>query len=189
MSNAVTAVNGARFDGLVEVSDAGLQGMITLRGDLADIGQIVTDTTGTPMPDMLQITRAGSVSIGWMSPDELLVLCPYGDTDALVAKLVEALDGKHALVVDVSEARAMFRLSGGPAHAVREVLAKLTPADMSPDACPAGLLRRTRLAQIPAAVWFDADGAASVICFRSVGQYGFDLLKTAAAPGSGVGYF
>ena len=35
MSNPVTATNGAAFTGIATVKDAGLQGMITLRGDLA----------------------------------------------------------------------------------------------------------------------------------------------------------
>ncbi|MGR3380616.1 MAG: sarcosine oxidase subunit gamma, partial [Roseovarius indicus] len=34
MSDAVSALKGASFDGTVTVRDAGLQGMITLRGDL-----------------------------------------------------------------------------------------------------------------------------------------------------------
>ena len=35
MPDAVTALDGARYDGLATISDAGLTGMITLRGDLA----------------------------------------------------------------------------------------------------------------------------------------------------------
>ena len=35
MSEAVTALNGAVAEGSIRVEDAGLQGMITLRGDLA----------------------------------------------------------------------------------------------------------------------------------------------------------
>ena len=34
MSEAVTALNGAVAEGSIRVEDAGLQGMITLRGDL-----------------------------------------------------------------------------------------------------------------------------------------------------------
>ena len=35
MSEAVTPLNGARFEGLATIADAGLTGMITLRGDLS----------------------------------------------------------------------------------------------------------------------------------------------------------
>ena len=186
MSEAITALNGARFDGLVQVADAGVQGMITLRGDFAEISAIVTAETGCEMPAVQQITTSGTVSVGWMSPDELLVLCPYAEVDTTVAKVVVALESKHALVANVSDARAMFRLEG---PAAREVLAKLSPADVSPDALAPGTLRRTRLAQIPAAFWFDKAGTAHVVCFRSVAQYAFDLLRTAAAPGSAVAFF
>ena len=91
----------------------------------------------------------------------------------------------HALVTDVSDARAMFELRGG---GLRDVLAKLTPADMSAAALPPGELRRSRLAQVPAAFWLRSETAAQVICFRSVARYVFDLLKTAAQPGSAVGF-
>ena len=36
MSEAVSALNGAEFNGAVRISEAGLLGMITLRGDLED---------------------------------------------------------------------------------------------------------------------------------------------------------
>ena len=36
MSEAVTALNRAEYEGYVRVEDAGLCGMISLRGDLAD---------------------------------------------------------------------------------------------------------------------------------------------------------
>ena len=42
MSEAVTALDCATFDGYCTVSDAGLVGMVTLRGDLArgDAGEV-----------------------------------------------------------------------------------------------------------------------------------------------------
>lgn len=45
------------------------------------------------------------------------------------------------------------------------------------------------MAQIPAAIWMEPDGTFGVICFRSVAEYAFDLLKTAAMPGSAVKCF
>ena len=74
-------------------------------------------------------------------------------------------------------------------QAIREVLAKLSPADMRISALPVGRVRRTRLAQVPAAFWFTDDSEAVVICFRSVADYVFGLLSTAAQPGSEVGHF
>jgi sarcosine oxidase subunit gamma len=39
---------------------------------------------------------------------------------------------------------------------------------------------------VPAAFWIEGEGF-TVVAFRSVGQYVFDLLSVAAAPGGEVG--
>ena len=48
----------------------------------------------------------------WMSPDELLILVPYAEAGQAVTVLQEALGDAHHLAVDVSDARAHFRLTG-----------------------------------------------------------------------------
>ena len=72
---------------------------------------------------------------------------------------------------------------------VRGVLAKLTPANLHPDALATGEVRRTRLAQVPAAVWLRDEDTAELICFRSVARYVFDLLSNAARQGTDNGLF
>lgn len=184
MSEAISALQGAAFEGYVRVSEAGLRGMISLRGDLsaAKVKAAVKKVTGLAIPDQRQITFSGEKGLGWMSPDELLVLVPYDDAGATVEALQVALAGVHHLTRDVSDARAIFRVEGDRA---REVLAKLSPTDLHPDRFREGELRRTRLAQVPAAFWIE-DGGITVVAFRSVAQYVFDLLKTSAEPGGEV---
>lgn len=190
MSNTVSALVGETFAGIVSVEDAGLTGMITLRGDLSDGGlrDAVTGLTGTAFPDARRAETAGDTAVCWMSPDELLIVMPYENVGDALKRLGETLGGTHHLAVDVSDARAVIRLSGKGA-ALRETLAKLTPADMRVSALPAGEMRRTRLAQVPAAFWFEDEGTAHVICFRSVARYVFGILKQSAELGSEVGYF
>ena len=188
MSNAVSALSSvADADGIVEISEAGLQGMITLRGDLAskDVAKAIK-ITGCALPGQREITSKDAMSVAWMSPDELLILCPHGDADALAGKLRDALGTAHALVANVSDARAMFTVKGA---AMREVMAKLAPVDMSPDAFAPGMIRRTRLAQVAAAFYVADDQTCVIVCFRSVAQYVFDLLKSVSRKGSEVGYF
>jgi sarcosine oxidase subunit gamma len=79
----------------------------------------------------------------------------------------------------------MFILTG-ERGALRDVLAKITPADMA--ALAPGEMRRTRLQQVPAAIWFESETEARVVCFRSVAQYVFDLLALSAQEGGAVGY-
>ena len=188
MSDLQTALKGASFDGIVTVSDAGLTGMITVRGDMATIAAAAAKVTSVAAPDVRAIAQSGDLAVAWMSTDELLVLCPYDQADDLVAKLEAALDGAHALAVNVSDARALMTVAGKP-EAVRETIAKLTPVDMAPDRFPVGEMRRTRFAQVAAAFWLTSETEARVICFRSVGEYVFNLLKTSATPGGEVGVF
>jgi sarcosine oxidase subunit gamma len=176
MSNPLSPLNQARFEGVVTIAEAPPQGMITLRGAPEAFSKAIP-----AVPQARQIVAVPEGAVGWMSPDELLMLCDYGTADAQVAQIEGAMGDAHHLAVNVSDARAMFTLTGAEAD-LRATLSKLTPADLRPSRLPVGELRRTRLAQVPAAFWFEAPGTVHVICFRSVAQYVFDLLKTAADP-------
>ena len=188
ISASASALGGTRHDGLARVEEAGLHGMITLRGDLASkpVKAAVTAATGAKVPGQREILRGKTGSAVWMAPDELLLLCPYDEVGAALDKIQKALDGAHALAVNVSDARAVFAVSG---PAAREVLGKVCPVDFAPDAFGPGMIRRTRMAQVSAAVWMEDAQSFRVICFRSVAQYAFDLLKAAAAPGAAVGVY
>lgn len=185
MSEAVSALNHAEFDGLVHVSEIGLQGMITLRGDLDNkaVKASATKATGASMPAMNCIETSGTNGLCWMSPDELLVMCAYDEIETTLAKMQKILEKTHAMAVNVSDARAVFRVSGPYA---REVMGKLCPVDLSPEAFKLGMFRRSRMAQVPAAFWMCDEQSFQIICFRSVADYVFELLKVAAQSGSGV---
>ncbi len=189
MSNSVSALNGASATGFATVRDMGLQGMITLRGDLsaAAIKNAVKTAAGGDMPSAGHISLSDAGSAAWMSPDELLIVVPYADADAKLAEITKGMGDAHHMAVNVSDARCMFAVSGDDAL-VREALAKLMPVDLSPAAFKIGQFRRSRMAQVPAAVWMADTGEARIVCFRSVAQYVFDLLKGATAPGSEVRY-
>ena len=187
MSNPMSALNGASYQGFALVEELGLRGMITLRGNLAStkLKKAASDASGVDMPKLGHANNAEQSGLAWMSPDELLVMVPYGDVGAKLDQIDKHLKGQHYLAVNVSDARAVFRVSGAGA---REVIAKLAPVDLSADAFKPGQFRRTRIAQVPAAFWMDADESLNIICFRSVAEYVFNLLKTSAEPGSEVGH-
>lgn len=190
MSEPVSALQHAEFNGCILVKDAGPRGMITIRGDLtsAALRSATHETTGVDFPDVGEAKGDGEHGLCWMSPDELLVLLPYDSVEAAAASISKGLSGEHSLVAPVSDARALFRLEG-EGDAIRDVLAKLTPADLRNSAFPIGRIRRTRLSQVPAAIWFQQEDVCELICFRSVAEYVFNLLKNAAADGRRVGHF
>ncbi len=190
MSEPVSALNKTRFNGVVRVEDCGLQGMITLRGRLSDrtLKAGATKAGGVKMPAPGMANVKGDCGLCWMSPDELLVLCPYGEVQDRLDALNDQLSDTFALAVNVSDARALLRVSG-PHPTAREVLAKLCPVDLSPDTFKPGMFRRTRMAQVPVAFWIDKDHCFHIIAFRSVAQYVYGLLKSAAQKSAEVGYF
>ncbi|AXI47291.1 sarcosine oxidase subunit gamma [Sulfitobacter sp. SK012] len=189
MSEPVTALKNAAYTaGIAEVSEVGPVGMITLRGDLnaSHIRKSATSIASVDFPEQRHCNSVDERGIAWMSPDELLVMCPYVEVPAALEKINKAVEKHHALAANVSDARAVFQVSGP--HA-REVMAKLCPVDLHPGSFTPGMFRRTRMAQVPAAFWMRDAQTFQVICFRSVGQYVFDLLKIAAQPTSEVGVF
>ncbi len=184
MSNAVSALDEKFYAGFAKVSEAGLQGMITLRGNLssAKLKKAVKAATGYDLPAPRRIAMKDGKGAGWMSPDELLILVPYADAGATALALSRALEGEHALVADVSDARAMFRISGPKAT---EVLMKLCPVDFA--ALADGELRRSRAAQVAVALWKSDTDEFTIISFRSVAAYVMGLLEVSARPGSELG--
>lgn len=183
MSNAVSALQGKTYAGFATVTEAGLQGMITLRGDLksAKLKKAVKAAAGVDVPAARRIAMNGEKGAGWMSPDELLILVPYGEARATVEALSKALDGEHHLVADVSDARAMFRVKGARAD---QVLMKLCPVDLP--SLAEGELRRTRAAQVAAALWKSDKDEFTLVSFRSVAAYVFGALESSARAGSEI---
>lgn len=184
------AATGTKVDpeiGTVTVRELGPEGMVTLRGDLADESLIkaVRKVTGLTVPGQRGFRRGKFGAVAWMSPDELLLLIPHDKAGAAVADLEKALEGQHHLAVDVSDARAMFAVEGPFA---REVLAKCSPADLHPDTLPEGEIRRSRLGQVAAAFWCEGGDEWRVVVFRSVAAYARALLERSVADGP-VGLF
>ncbi len=162
---------------LAQVTRAAPRGMITLRGDLssAKMKKAVKDATGQAMPVSGQFLGDGTQGVAWMSPDELLVIVPYDTVADAWALIDKTLAGQHYLAADVSDARAVFSVTGVDA---REVLARLCPVDLHANSFTVGQFRRTRLAQVAAAFWMH-DTGFDVVCFRSVGDYAEKLLRNA----------
>ena len=179
MSDPVSALGGASFQGFATIREIGPLGMITLRAKgVKALDKAVKAVTGTRLPAVRKIEINGDKACGWMSPDEYLLIVPYAEVAEALAKVAKSLAGEHHLAVDVSDARAIFRVEGEKAV---QALAKLSPVDF--DTLEPGELRRTRAAQVAAAMWADG-GGFTLVCFRSVAVYVMGLLTHSAQPGS-----
>ena len=166
----------------VRIAQTSGSGMISIRADLADEGfrEAATPVLGVGVPQVRKAEFAGERTLVWMSPDELLLLLPHNQVAEMLAALDAALEGRHRLVADVSDARAVFTLEGSRA---REVLARGAPVDLSAEAFGTGDVRRTRLGQVAVAFWMPAPDQFDLICFRSVSEYVGTWLENAARPG------
>ena len=164
----------------MNVRDAAPGGMIALRGDLGGeaLRGAVAEAAGVTFPDVGEARVAGRQGVLWMAPDEVLVLVDAARLAEVFGSLRRMAEGRHVLVEDVSDMRAGFVLEGPE---VRDVLARVTPADVSPAALPPGRVRRTRVGQVAAAIWLAEEEVAEVLCFRSVAAYVRELLEQAAA--------
>lgn len=179
MSDPVSALNGASFQGFASIREIGPLGMITLRArGVKALDKAVKAVTGTKLPAQRRIEVKGDHACAWMSPDEYLLILPYPQVAEALAMLAKALAGEHHLAVDVSDARAIFRIEGDKAV---DVLRKLSPVDF--DRLEPGEVRRTRAAQVAAAMW-QQDQGFTLVCFRSVAPYVMGLLAHSAQPGS-----
>ncbi|MEL7089990.1 MAG: sarcosine oxidase subunit gamma family protein [Planctomycetota bacterium] len=188
MSKSVSALGGASVTGAyIGIEEVGPLGQMTLRGDVggAAMAALMLELTSSTVPDQLQVVAKGDNRVVWMSPDELLVILPRDGVAPAVARTGEVLGKAHHMALDVSDARALIRLSG--AH-VGEVLAKGVPCDVSEKAFPPGTARRTHLAGLAVGLWRVSPDQWEVVCFRSYAHHLVAWLEQAATPGSQVGW-
>ena len=111
MFKAVSALQGVSFnDGIAEVRELGLRGMITLRGDLADkkLIKAVKGFAGR-MPEPRTVALKDDNIAAWMSSDELLLMVPHEDVSSTIETLNASLKGTHFLAANVSDARGGVR--------------------------------------------------------------------------------
>jgi len=155
------------------------RGMITLRGDLADAGfaAALQAATGCAVPDVRGSTSAGDNRALWMSPDEVMVFCDWSWAPGMVDTFMQKAGDAHVLALDVSDARAVFRVAGAKAW---RVLAKGAPVDLAPGRLSVGDIRRTRIATVAVGIVKTEEDAFEVFCFRSYAEYLWTWLNTGA---------
>lgn len=182
-----TALRDAELRPGLSLREAGGIGQITVRADLGDAGiaGALPEILGTAIPERLQARFASEdKACVWMSPDELLIVLPVHETSAAVARIGEALEGHHAMALDVSDARVLFRLEGVDAA---ETLAKGAPLDFSDAGFPVGCARRTHLGPLAVGIWRRETEVWEIVCFRSFAHHLFAWLAQSGRAGAEVG--
>lgn len=154
----VAALPRANGPAGVTIVERVLAGMLIVRGDAADQafaaaahGALGFDLPRTPNTSI----GTGGTQALWLGPDEWLVTTEADDPLALAVGLKVALVGLHAAVTDVSDSRAVIRLSGPKA---RDVLTKGCPLDFHPRAFGPGRVGQSLIARAGAIVHQADDG-------------------------------
>lgn len=122
-------------------------GKVQIRGNSDDkkFVKAVEGLLGTSLPtDACTFSVGKSYTIGWMGPDEWIVLSAEDGQTALFAGLEKALAGLHSSIVDVTDYYVSMRLSGENA---RDILMKGTPLDVHPSKFSKGMCTNTLYAK------------------------------------------
>lgn len=137
---------------------------------------------GVPLPAKPRSSASkGNITVLWLSVDQWLVTLPIARRSALFNRLNKALSGSFALVVDVSDARAVIRLQGDGA---REVLMKGGCPDLTRPGFEVGSVRRMLFAEIAAMCHFvdKQPETLDLYVFRSYADYAWEWLVQTAHP-------
>ena len=177
---ARTALHGqAALNGAVSVRELGLSGKITVRGSASDpsfSSSLVANGLACPKVVGERVEQDG-VKVICLGPDEWQVHLALDRVEAEVDRLRSAFSDLHAAVVDVSDYYTVLELSG--AH-TRDVLAKLTPLDVTADAMPAGTSQQTRMAKCSVLLTIQSDHCARLQVRWSHAEYLRDYLVESA---------
>ena len=173
---------------LAEVAD---RAMIDLRGGADDAAFMAAAASalGVPLPTVPRTSAtSGDTTVLWMSTDQWLVVAPRPSGADLLARLREALGGTFSFACDVSDARAILRVTG---EGVREVLMKGTSVDMTAAEIVPGWVRRILFGEVAALCHMRAGTPETfdVYAFRSNADHVWEWLLHTGRRGAGVRLF
>ncbi|WP_333824626.1 sarcosine oxidase subunit gamma [Pinisolibacter sp.] len=147
-----------------------------LRGDPAGVAAF-----GPAAPGMLRASESGSRAALRLGPDEILLLAPGEDAEAIRGELAAKLPaGAHSLV-DVSHRQIGLVVEGRSAALC---LAAGCPLDLRPAAFPIGMATRTIFLKAEIVLWRQADDRFHVEVWRSFAPYLVGHLSDAHAGSS-----
>ena len=179
MSDAVSVVNGAQFDGAVQVRDAGLVGMVTMRGDLdsQELAKAVKSAIGLTLPDVGKHTGNAETGAFWIGRDQWMIEAPgRGDSDFAADLRAQA---PKASVTDQTDGFVAFEItSANGAPEIEALMAKLVNID--PDMLKPGGVTRTGLDHMSVFLIRRAGNALCVIGMRTLAGSLWHAIATAA---------
>lgn len=125
---------------LTEVSSGPVQAVLPYPGQTEKASQVLEAALGLGFPQPGRSATRGDLRVLWAGREQAFVL-------GLIPNEAPAQLARHAAVVDVSDAWVVLHLSGPNAE---DVLARLTPLNLHPDAFGVGHTARTEVQHMTA---------------------------------------
>ena len=168
-----------------EVEDFGL---VTVKANFLDkkIREMLAKTLGIDLPKTGKIAFGKKLSVGWMSTDEYAIILKKMEADKIIRKLDTKMNKYHHLCVNMSDSRRCYRLRG---NGWREVLSKGSPVNFHPLAFGPSSFRRTRVANLAAAIWAVTENEAYLFSMQSVSGFMSEWLRTANLKSGQIVYY
>ncbi len=154
--------------------------MVNLRGAASDAAftDAVKGVLGAELPTVANTwTSSTKGELLWLGPDEWLAISAKGEETAIADKLRKALDGQHASVTEVGEARTTIRLSGPRA---RDVIAKGCPLDLHPSVFADGQCAQSHIGRALTLLQCRDRETIDIHVLRSFAEYLWIWLEDAA---------
>ena len=123
----------------------GLLSVATPRGVTATLAQALREHAGLVLPEPGRWVGDDALALLWCAPGQFLAV---GDA-AAVERVAEVLRNA-ALLIDLTDARVVVRLSG---REVRELLGRFVPLDLHPRVMRWGCVASTIAAHISVQIW------------------------------------
>jgi heterotetrameric sarcosine oxidase gamma subunit len=147
------------------------------QGMRAAIDERAWATLGVHLPSGPRAVESVSMMIVWAGPDQWLVIQPQTAGTDPSAELAKSFSGL-ASVVDVSDSRTIFRVSGPSA---KDALSKSIPIDFHDRVFKPGDVAITHFAHLGVTLWRLADGqGCDIACARTFSADLLDWLGGAA---------
>lgn len=128
------------------------------------------------LPDNEQPWREDDPSIGWLGPDQWLLVSDKQAPEEMIDEIGRSLSGQLHVATDMSSGYACFELKG---TAVRTVLAMGCGLDLHPDVFTVGRCARTYFAQIALFMVAQSNEHFDLYVDRSQARYFNDWLAAA----------
>jgi len=134
---------------ITERTGVSLCQVLARKGAHVQLAERAVETFDFALPSTPRCTAPAPISFVWAGPSQWLALGEHGDGQAFAASLSSSLLGL-ASVIDLSDARAIVRISGPRA---RDALAKGLLVDLHPSAFGTGDAAVTTVSHIGVHFW------------------------------------